>query len=70
MARTMASFAPAMDSWWAALGAPRLTPDVQAKVIAAAEAITAAKPMEQWIAERDRNLVKLLKALPDESRDS
>jgi carnitine 3-dehydrogenase len=68
IARTMSNFAPAMDSWWAALGAPRLTPDVQEKVIAAAEAITAGKPIEQWIAERDRNLVRLLKALPDESQ--
>lgn len=63
MARTISNFAPAMDSWFAALGAPRLTPDIQEKLVAASETITRGKTIDEWIAERDQNLVTLLQAL-------
>lgn len=63
MARTISNFAPAMDSWFAALGSPRLTPEVQERLVAASEAITQGKTIDEWIAERDQNLVTLLQAL-------
>ena len=64
MAKTISNFAPAMDSWFAALGSPSLTPDIQAKLVAASEQITGGRSIEEMIAQRDQNLVTLLQALP------
>jgi carnitine 3-dehydrogenase len=63
MARTMQSFAPAIESWWDDLGAPRLTAAVQQRLIDAAAEIVDGRRLPDMIAERDRRLVALFKAL-------
>jgi carnitine 3-dehydrogenase len=65
MSRTMSSFAPAIETWWADLGAPYLTPELQQKLVAAADELTAGKSLDEWIAERDRRLVRLFCALSE-----
>lgn len=56
--------APELQKWMDALGAPRLTsPEVQAKLIAAADAITKGRSLPDWIAWRNERLVDLLRAV-------
>lgn len=55
--------APELEKWWDALGSPRLTPDVQAALIKAADEITKGRSLEDWIAWRNDKLVDLLLAV-------
>lgn len=52
-----------LEKWWDALGSPRLTPQVQAKLIEASDQITQGRPLADWIAWRNEKLVDLLLAL-------
>jgi carnitine 3-dehydrogenase len=63
MKQTIASFGAAMDKWWADLGSPRLTPEIESKLVEAAEALTSSRPISEWIHIRDAKLVKILRAL-------
>jgi carnitine 3-dehydrogenase len=61
--------APELQKWMDALGSPDLTsPAVQTSLIAAAQEITAGRPLAGWIAWRNDELVKLLLSV-DPSRD-
>jgi carnitine 3-dehydrogenase len=56
--------APELQKWMDACGTPRLTePDVQNKLIAAAEEITKGRSLPDWIAWRNARLVDLLRAV-------
>ncbi len=56
--------APELQKWMDACGAPRVTsPEVQARLVAAAEAITAGRPLPDIIAWRNERLVDLLRAV-------
>jgi carnitine 3-dehydrogenase len=56
--------APELQKWMDACGNPQLTdPDVQAKLIAAAEDITRGRPLSELIAWRNERLVDLLRAV-------
>lgn len=57
------SIAPELQKWMDALGAPKLTsPQVQAALIEASDAITAGKPVSEWIAWRNDKLVDVVLA--------
>lgn len=56
--------APELQKWMDACGTPKLTdPDVQKKLIAAAEDITKGRPLPELIAWRNKKLVDLLHAV-------
>jgi carnitine 3-dehydrogenase len=56
--------APELQKWMDACGTPQLTdPDVQEKLIAAAEVITKGRSLPDWIAWRNERLVDLLRAV-------
>jgi hypothetical protein len=56
--------APELQKWMDACGTPKLTdPDVQAKLIAAADDITKGHPLPELIAWRNERLVDLLRAV-------
>jgi carnitine 3-dehydrogenase len=56
--------APELQKWMDACGTPQLTdPEVQKKLIAAAEDITKDRPLPDWIAWRNERLVELLRAV-------
>lgn len=56
--------APELQKWMDACGTPQLTdPDVQKKLIAAAEVITKGRSLPDWIAWRNERLVDLLRAV-------
>lgn len=58
------SIAPELQKWMDACGTPQLTdPDVQQKLIAAAEEITKGRPLPDIIAWRNERLVDLLRAV-------
>jgi len=63
MAQVMTSFAPAIEQWWADLGQPRLTAEVQKRLIAAADELAEGRPIADWIRTRDEQLVKLFTAV-------
>ena len=52
--QTFASLGAAMKNMWADLGAPTLTPELEALVVAGAQDILARKSPERWMAERLR----------------
>lgn len=51
----------AMEEWWTPLGQPKLTPEVKAKVVAAADEVAHGWPISEWVRWRDENLVRVLK---------
>lgn len=58
------SIAPELQKWMDAGGSPKLTsPEVQAKLIDAAEQITRGRSLPEWIAWRNERLVDLLRAV-------
>ena len=63
MPDTLGRFGAATEKWWDALGNPRLTPETRAAMIAGAEELADGKPLTDWIAWRDENLVALLQVL-------
>jgi carnitine 3-dehydrogenase len=62
MPRVMESFSGAIDSWWQALGSPRMTAEVKAALLRAADTITQGRALDGLIALRDENLVALLRS--------
>jgi carnitine 3-dehydrogenase len=58
------TIAPELQKWMDACGTPKLTdPDVQKKLIAAAEDITGGRPLSELMAWRNERLVDLLRAV-------
>ena len=62
--------APELEKWWDALGSPRLTPEVQAALIKAADEITEGRSLEDWIAWRNGKLVDLLLAVHPQDKSA
>ncbi len=57
------SIAPELQKWMDALGSPKLTsPQVQEALVKAGDAITAGKPISEWIAWRNDKLVDVVLA--------
>jgi carnitine 3-dehydrogenase len=54
---------PAMEDWWRDLGAPDLTPEVSAKLIAGAADEAAGRSRAELVAQRDAALIALIKQL-------
>ncbi len=54
-------FTGPMTAWWKVLGAPVLTPEVQAKLIAAVYAEVGSRSIDELAAERDKLLLGLLR---------
>lgn len=65
MAAAMRSFAPAIQAWWDDLGSPRLTEDLAALLVAAADQVLAGRPLADVLAERDRAVVEMVPRLHD-----
>jgi 3-hydroxyacyl-CoA dehydrogenase len=59
----MAQFAGPMQSWWQDLGAPALTPEVQARIAAGVAEEARGRSIEQLESRRDERLLALLEAL-------
>lgn len=57
---------PEIENWWEDLGAPRLTPEVKAKLIAGMDAEIADTSYEKLIAQRDSELLAVLDVLAAE----
>jgi len=51
----------AIEEWWTPLGQPELTPEVKAKLVAAADEVAHGQSIGEWIRWRDENLVSVLK---------
>lgn len=51
----------AVEDWWTPRSQPRLTPEVRAKLVAAAEEVSDRASIDDWIHWRDENLVEVLK---------
>ncbi|MFM1551564.1 MAG: 3-hydroxyacyl-CoA dehydrogenase, partial [Lentisphaeria bacterium] len=60
---------PEIENWWEDLGAPRLTPEVKAKLIAGMDAEIAGTTYEKLIAQRDSELLAVLDVLAAERAD-
>lgn len=52
---------PAIEQWWTPQGQPRLTPAVKARLVAAADEVSAGQASADWVTWRDRSLIELLK---------
>jgi carnitine 3-dehydrogenase len=65
MAGYLAHLGPSQERRWSALGAPSLTPDVQAALIAGTEREAAGRSMSELEAIRDRALIAALRARKD-----
>ena len=65
MEAAMGSFAGAIEDWWSDLGAPHLTPEVQAGLVAAARTIMNGREFESVLADRDRAVVETLPLLDE-----
>jgi 3-hydroxyacyl-CoA dehydrogenase len=65
MPAVLEKFSASTEKWWDSLGAPRLTPDVRAKLIAAGDELAGQRPLDEWIVYRDRQLVELLAFMRD-----
>jgi carnitine 3-dehydrogenase len=63
MARVVDSFSEAIQSWWDALGTPRLDDTIKSRLLAAAGEIAQGKDLQQMIVARDKGLVEALRAL-------
>lgn len=54
---------PPISEWWAELGTPALTPEVNDKLVAGVDAEIAGRSYETLVADRDRKLLDILEAL-------
>ena len=63
MAHFLAHLGGPMESWWQDLGAPRLTPEVQKKIIDGVADTVTGRTIADLAAERDRRLLDILAAL-------
>ena len=52
---------PAIEEWWTPMAQPHLTPEVKARLVAAADEVSAGQRIDEWVAWRDENLVDILK---------
>lgn len=59
-AHTLDMARKAYADWWADLGEVTLTPEVEARLIAAAKEVEQGKPTQDWIAWRDEGLVDII----------
>ena len=51
----------AIEEWWTPISQPHLTPEVKARLITASEELADGKPVAEWVAWRDEQLVELMK---------
>ena len=65
MEAAMKSFAGAIEGWWSDLGAPHLTPEVQAALVAAAHTVMDGRTLESVLADRDRAVVETIPLLDE-----
>lgn len=63
MAHFLAHLGGPMESWWADLGAPRLTPEVRRAIVDGVSDATAGTPVADLAAARDGRLLAILAAL-------
>jgi 3-hydroxyacyl-CoA dehydrogenase len=63
MRHFMAHLAPALETWWADMRQPALTPELQAAVVAGVDAEARGRTPVELAAERDRALVAILETL-------
>jgi 3-hydroxyacyl-CoA dehydrogenase len=54
---------PSIENWWNDLGAPQLSPEVNAKLIGGIEEETAGRSFDDLVSERDNLLVELIQTL-------
>lgn len=54
---------PSIETWWADLGTPHLSPDVKAKLIQGMDDETAGAAFDELVSKRDAQLVALLETL-------
>jgi 3-hydroxyacyl-CoA dehydrogenase len=69
MAAAMRSFAPAVQAWWDDLGSPRLTDEVAALLVTAADEVLAGRSIADVLADRDRAVVETVPRLHDDLQD-
>ncbi len=65
MAHFLDHIGPAMEGWWADLGAPALTPEVRAQLIAGAQEARQGRSGAELAQERDRLLLALIENFRD-----
>jgi 3-hydroxyacyl-CoA dehydrogenase len=63
METVMKSFAEPIEGWWSDLGAPHLTPEIQAALVEAAHVVMNGREFESVLADRDRAVVDTLPVL-------
>lgn len=63
MRRHLEHLGPSIEDWWQDLGAPKLEPQVNEKLIEGIEAETAGRSYDDLVAERDALLVEVLQTL-------
>lgn len=51
----------ALEEWWTPRSQPKLTPEVKAQLVKAAEEVSERAPISDWIRWRDENLVEIIK---------
>jgi carnitine 3-dehydrogenase len=68
MQQVLDNFSGAIDSWWADLGKPLMTPEIKKSLLVAAEEITEGRTIADWISWRDENLVTTIKTLNEIDR--
>ena len=51
----------AIEEWWTPRSELQLTPEVKARLIMASEELADGKPVAEWVAWRDEQLVELMK---------
>ena len=64
----LAHLGPSQERRWASLGSPRLTPEVQARIVAGVEEEAAGRTIGELERERDHLLLAFLKAKADAAR--
>ncbi len=63
MAHFLAHLGTPMESWWADLGAPRLSPEIRKRIIDGVAEAVGGRSIPELAAERDRRLLAILAAL-------
>jgi len=63
MAHFLAHLGTPMESWWADLGAPRLTPEIRTRIVEGVAEAVGGRSIPELAADRDRRLLAILAAL-------
>ena len=63
MAHFLAHLGTPMESWWADLGAPRLSPEIRKRIVDGVAEAVGGRGIPELAAERDRRLLAILAAL-------